>query len=238
MTLQTATRLTGDIGWARPFSSVRDVIRIIQGGAASTTGSPLDRPWFDQGTAAWPVAAQEPKPVTESSLPALEAWDTRTTFFGTTAFQSAPVQAKDEAMARMVAAAATGDERAFLAAKDAVEWEVRPAADFIRAIELALAAGAHLTARDLAAQGVTRHPENTRLQRLARVLAPPRVLHNDAPPQSGLRANRDWLVAHGNQYRGRWVALRQGQLLGVADSLTALKKLVGDTTNVLMTKAF
>jgi hypothetical protein len=148
------------------------------------------------------------------------------------------VSAEDDAMARMESAAAAGDERAFLAAKDAMDWEARPAADFLRAVQLALSAGAHMAARNLAAQGAARHPNDANLQKYARILAPPRVLRSDAPPHPGLRANRDWLMTCGDKYRGQWVALHQGALLGAADSLAALKELIGDTSNILLTKVF
>jgi hypothetical protein len=148
------------------------------------------------------------------------------------------VSAENDAMARMESAAATGDERAFLAAKDALDWETRPAEDFLRAVQLALSAGAHMAARNLAAQGAARHPNDANLQKYARILAPPRVLRSDAPPHPGLRANRDWLMTCGDKYRGQWVALHQGTLLGAADSLAALKELIGDTNNILLTKVF
>ena len=155
-----------------------------------------------------------------------------------TAFGPAVVLAEDDAMASLESAATAGDERAFLAAKDMVDWETRPAADFLRAVQLALSAGAHMAARNLAAQAAVRYPDDADLQKYARVLAPPRVLRSDAPPHPGLRANRDWLMTCGDKYRGQWVALRQGKLLGAADSLAALKELIGDTNDILLTKVF
>jgi len=148
------------------------------------------------------------------------------------------VRQKNTPLADMESAAATGDERAFLVAKDLIDWETRPAEDFLRAVQLALSAGAHMAARNLAAQGAARHPNDANLQKYARILAPPRVLRSDAPPHPGLRANRDWLMTCGDKYRGQWVALRQGVLLGAADSLAALKELIGDTSNILPTKVF
>jgi hypothetical protein len=39
---------------------------------------------------------------------------------------------------------------------------------------------------------------------------------------ASLSANRSWLVSHAGQYAGQWIALRNGVLLGVADSLSVL----------------
>jgi hypothetical protein len=66
--------------------------------------------------------------------------------------------APSTALAAMSAAAAAQDENAFLAACSLVDWQQCDAADFETAIHLALAAGAHLAARRLAAEGAARHP--------------------------------------------------------------------------------
>ncbi len=39
-------------------------------------------------------------------------------------------------------------------------------------------------------------------------------------------ANRAWLVAHAGRYNKRWLALRDGELLGEADSIIELTKQV------------
>jgi hypothetical protein len=40
---------------------------------------------------------------------------------------------------------------------------------------------------------------------------------------AGLRLSRAWLREHAAEYRGQWVAVREGTLLGAAESLAALK---------------
>jgi hypothetical protein len=141
-------------------------------------------------------------------------------------------------MARLESAARAGDERAFLNALDGIKWEGRPVADFIRATQLALEAGAHLAARELSAEGAKQYPDNPEIQKYARVLAPPRVISSNLPPDLTLGANRNWLMIHGGEYRGQWIALRHGQLLGVANSLDELVKQVGSTKDVLLTTAY
>lgn len=141
-------------------------------------------------------------------------------------------------MASLESAAVAGDERAFLTAKNAIDWEARSAADFLRAVQSALSAGAHMAARNLAAQGAQRFPDHPQLVKFARILAPPRVFRAPAQPNAGVRANRDWMMAYGTHYRGQWVALREGQLLAVGDSLDSVIAQIGGTIGVLFTKVY
>jgi hypothetical protein len=237
MIAQTVTRPMRAAEGMLPTWPVHVTIRVAQGGVLSTSGSLRDWPWFDLGTAAWPTIPSEQKLDKWRPRPQDESWDTAMASTGEAIVsEAAIVLAEDEAMARLDAAATAGDERAFLAAKDAVDWETRPAADFLRAIQLALSAGAHMAARNLAAQGVQRFPHHSELAKYARILAPPRVIRTPARPNAGLRANRDWLMTHGTQYCGQWVALREGQLLGVGDSLDSVITQVGATDGILFTK--
>jgi hypothetical protein len=48
-----------------------------------------------------------------------------------------------------------------------------------------------------------------------------------------------WFDNHADQYRGQWVAVREGQLLGVAASLDELTPIIGegeDATSTIVTK--
>lgn len=148
------------------------------------------------------------------------------------------VSATRDILAALRAAAAAGDERAFLLAEAQISWQRRPAADFLQAIQFALSAGAHRSARKLAAQSAIRYPKHTELQKYARVLAPPRVTVSPLPPDPGLKANRDWLMDHGDEYRGQWVALRSGQLLAVAASLKELTEEIDESDGMLLTRVF
>jgi len=239
MIAQTATRPIDAPKGAQPPWPVEITIGVAQGDTLLTSGSLWDWPLFDSGTAAWLVVVPKPKTERQQSGPVTGHWDMDTAHSeATTTFQPILVVAEDEAMMRMESAAAAGDERAFLAAKDAVDWETRPADDFLRAVQLALSAGAHMAARNLATQGARRFPDHSKLEKFARILAPPRVLRVPARPNAGIRANRDWLMAHGVQYRGQWVALHEGQLLAVGDSLDSVIAQVGGTDGVLFTKAY
>ena len=136
----------------------------------------------------------------------------------------------------LVVAAELGDEAAFLRAANQLDWSRRPTSDFDRGIRLALAAGAHLFARSLAGQGAKLYPREQELQKMARILAPPRVVRRHLPPDPSMRANQAWLVEHTAEYRGRWVALEQGNLVATAPTVAELRPHLNSMTGVLITK--
>lgn len=148
------------------------------------------------------------------------------------------IHLEPDVMAPLQACAARGDERAFISAYQAIDWQTRSPGDHVMAINLALTAGAHLAARNLALQAAKLFPSHPEIQKYARVLAPPTVTKSSLPIDPSVRANRDWLSKYGDSYRGRWVGLRNGQLLGSASSLEALAEKIGDTNGVLLTKVF
>lgn len=144
----------------------------------------------------------------------------------------------DQEMIQLEIAANAGDERAFLAVHEAMNWSGRPPEDFIYVIQLALSVGAYQVARHLSTQGAEYYSQHSKLQKYARILSPPKVIRNDLPPDPTLKTNRDWLKTHSESYRGQWVALRDGQLIGSADSLKSLVDQIGNTEDILLTKVF
>jgi hypothetical protein len=132
-------------------------------------------------------------------------------------------------MLHLEAASKTGDETAFLDALTEYELKNKSATDFIRIIKLALEAGAHLAARRLSAEGAEFHPENVELQKYARVLAPPRINSAEVPANPKRGANLEWLRIYSEKYKGKWVALRDGELLETADSQKELVAKIGST---------
>ncbi len=125
---------------------------------------------------------------------------------------------EDNDMLRLELASEVGDERMLVQIAQQMDWTQRSSADFILATRLALAAGACLIARSLAAQGAKLHPVNSELQKLSRLLAPPRLLRTAAASPNALVANQQWLRIHGAEHKGKWVALLDGVFLAGADS--------------------
>ena len=129
---------------------------------------------------------------------------------------------------RLEEAARGGRESSFTKALAEIDWEKKPAKDFIRAIDLALKVGAHMAARKLATDGAEFHFDSEELQKYARVLAPAKVLPDRAQSTVDPKANIAWLKANKANHKGQWVALRNGELLGEADSYRNLIEQVGE----------
>ena len=140
--------------------------------------------------------------------------------------------------ATLEAAAEMGDEAAFVRAAERIDWPQRPPVDFVRAVRLALAAGAHLFARNLAAEGARLHPDHLELSKMANILAPPRIVNADIPATPSVRANQVWLRHHADEFKGQWVALREGTLLAAGATAREVWDRLDSTDGVMLTKLF
>jgi hypothetical protein len=110
------------------------------------------------------------------------------------------------------------DEKIFSKVAGSFDWDSFSVQDVINVIQLALECGAHLQARKLAAYGGNRFPENDVMQKYAKILGPTLVTDRNLPPDPAATADMNWLKNHNEEYRGQWVALRNGQLLGNAET--------------------
>ena len=125
------------------------------------------------------------------------------------------------------AAADRRDEIGFVAALRQVQRGALTGQDWELTIRLALEAGAHVQARELAQEGAHRCPNDRRLQERARILAPPRVISTfRAGPEAAAaqKPDHEWMRTHWCEHRGQWIALRNGQLLGAAQTLRELRE--------------
>ena len=135
--------------------------------------------------------------------------------------------------------ACAGDRSAFVALVKAIDWSAHQPDELTTAIDLALSLEMASLAIELAQLGGCLFPDHERIQRAARVLAPPIIRNVATPRAEGLSGSMAWLDAHANQYQGQWVAVREGQLLGAAPSLEELADVIGedqDTTSTIITR--
>lgn len=142
--------------------------------------------------------------------------------------QSVPVILLEES-------ARAGDHRTFAALAEAIDWAARRPDELTTAIDLALSLEMATLAIKLAQLGGRLFPEHERVQRAARVLAPPVVRAVRAPRARGLSASMAWFRKHASQYRGQWLAVREGQLLGTAASLKELIAVIGQGEDAIST---
>ncbi len=135
---------------------------------------------------------------------------------------------RDYEMEQLREAVKRGDEKAFTAIANGIDWSLRSPEELRLGIRYALRVGAHLKARQLAEDGGEWYPDHPDLQRAAHILAPPKPISSApaGPAGQSAQANIRWLKQHGDQYRGQWVALRNGTLLATgASSKELLSKL-------------
>ena len=133
-----------------------------------------------------------------------------------------------------------GDTQQFVALTQTIDWSTRRPEELTHAIDLALSLEMTRLAADLAVQGGRLFPNNERVQQAAHVLAAPgKTNKRKLPRPKGLQDSRRWLREHAEQYRGQWVAVREGELLDAAASLEALTPAIGqgdETLNTIVTR--
>lgn len=127
------------------------------------------------------------------------------------------------------------DYRAFADLVERVDWAARSPDDLTAALDLALSMEMSRLAIDLAQLGGRLFPDHERVQRAAYVLAPPVARVTHLPPARGLDDSRAWFREHAGEYKGQWVAVREGRLLGATCSFAAIKPLIGEGEDAVST---
>ena len=120
------------------------------------------------------------------------------------------------------------DRETFKKLAEAIDWSCYLPEELVRAIQRAMGFDLYSLAAHLADKGLQMFPEHDRMQRLARVLAPPEVREVPRSPVNGLSDSKAWIRGHAHEYHGQWIAVREGKLLGSAPSLRELKPLVDE----------
>lgn len=122
------------------------------------------------------------------------------------------------------AAVEEDDVQAFAQVAEAIRWQDRSPRDYMTAIRSALSLGADEIARNLAKRGSEKFPEREDIKDAAFVLQEPQVKRWEARSASVTRNNTEWLRRHADEYKGRWVALSDGELVSSSISITGLKE--------------
>jgi len=137
---------------------------------------------------------------------------------------------------RLLEEAAMRDDRQdFTRLAREIQWKTALAEDLSRAIDLALALELVPLAMELAQRGKQLFPNSQRIQRAAQVLKPP-VIVSTRPAQGDSRdVSRAWLTQHDHEYRGQWVAVRGGALLGASPTLNGLYQQIGSAADMFDT---
>jgi hypothetical protein len=120
------------------------------------------------------------------------------------------------------------NRQAFVLLAEGIDWSIHQPSDLLHAIDLALNLELSSLAMTLARKGADFFPGHGRILQAARALAPPVVSTEPGRDMRGLEDSKIWLEEHASEYRGHWVAVRDGNLLKAATTLKALKQDIGD----------
>jgi hypothetical protein len=126
------------------------------------------------------------------------------------------------------------DLSSFLASVQAINWKKRSAAELVKTIRYALSLGAPAVAQQLAQLGAHEFGDDPVINRMARILAPAKVLRANLPPDPGVLQNHEWLKKHASEYRKHWVALQNGNLLSSGASIAEVKSKLPDRKGILI----
>jgi len=182
----------------------------------------------------WPRSAEGPRTFTQvGDLSA--ATSTRWKHTLTEDGHQTNIAATNTPIVILEESARAGGHRAFAALARAIDWSTRQPDELTATIDLALSLEMAALAIDLAQLGGRLFPDHERVQRAAQVLAPPVVHVVRLPRARGLSASTNWLREHASQYQGQWVAVREGHLLGAAESLEELKTVIGEGEDAVST---
>jgi hypothetical protein len=110
---------------------------------------------------------------------------------------------------------------------DHIKWFRYPEAELTRAIDLALMLDMVLIARELARKGRNLFPRDKHIQQAVSVLSPPFSVRTSPARTTNVELSQQWLREHSSRYKGEWVAVRAGILLGSAPTLRELHEQIG-----------
>ncbi len=197
-----------------------------------THGEPVSLPRLsapDVGSPRPSAADAVSVPATHANVPSAETT--------TDASTTAPVA--DALFLRLEEVARAGDQRVFVSYINEIDWASHHPDQLIRTIDLALRLEMLSLASELAQLGCRLFPQHDRVRRSAWVLSPPTTHRKHAPHRHTLDASRSWLRDNAKEYRGQWVAVHNGALLGAAESLEELEAVLGqheDPRSTIITK--
>jgi len=136
--------------------------------------------------------------------------------------------AQDSLLAAIEKAAAGEDRNALSRLAETVDWRSRHPEELNHVIDLCLFLDMVLLARELAYEGRRLFPHDKRLEHFAIVLAPAKIIGTEPASDIGLEASHRWFQNNNaSQYKGQWIAVFNGELVGVAPTLKELYDKIG-----------
>ncbi|HLO48065.1 MAG TPA: hypothetical protein VK211_06545 [Kamptonema sp.] len=100
--------------------------------------------------------------------------------------------------------------------------------EYIEAMRTILNSGDFAGAQQLSFKAVEHYPDHAEIKKIARILAPSLVRVIKEPTDPKIWLNQEWIKQNRMQYRGNWVALKDGKLLAIGKNVDELAEQVGD----------
>jgi hypothetical protein len=148
-------------------------------------------------------------------------------FFVTTDFCNKLISLKNAADSKNL--------REFARLANMIKWSEYPVAELARTIDLALALDMVQLARELIRKGRKSFPHNKRIKQAERVLSPPLLVRTRPAQATDFELSQQWLKEHSSRYKGLWVAVAGGTLLGSASTLKQLYEKIESIERTLET---
>lgn len=126
----------------------------------------------------------------------------------------------------------------FIRSVDTIDWSSKSASFFKEGIKHVLSADAVQLARELSQLAVQIHPHDEDIIHLNKVISPPQIVRGRKTTESDITPTMEWLKNNAQDYRGNWIAVQSGKLIGMAKSHQALLEKLGDVpqNDVLITE--
>ncbi len=114
------------------------------------------------------------------------------------------------------------------------------AAEFIQRADLEIRRGHWHGAWKVALEGLKYFPDHAELQKYEHILAPPKVTLVDRGGHPEITANNSWIKQNREQYRGSWVAIKNGEFLASGKNLDEIVEQIGEikNTGILVTAIY
>ncbi|MCI0694014.1 DUF5678 domain-containing protein [candidate division KSB1 bacterium] len=136
-------------------------------------------------------------------------------------------------------AAESKNYKAFEHLAKSLDYSEYGSAALRQTLDLALSLDMVPLARELAQKGLCLYPQEKAFQQAAAVLAPPEIIGTQPAKPSNLALSQEWLKSNAAQYKGKWVAVGDGKLLGAAAKFKELQKQIegfGKTVDTIIVK--
>jgi len=136
-------------------------------------------------------------------------------------------------------AAAKEDRETFSLIVKKVDWSKCQPSKLIRSIDLCLSLDMVPLAIELVSMGKQIFPSDKKIEIVARIISPPKVIGTRPAQSIGIDKSKKWIKQNSSKYKGKWIAVQNGELLGGAPTLKELHNQIGqhkNTPNTIMVK--